>query len=82
MPTTPLDCDATGAGGADGATPEAGLMYNSLLGEPVPGEKTFPVEAKFTKPDMTCDAENVGLRDQNTAAAPATCGAAIDVPLM
>src|SRR6266511_1181226 len=54
----------------------------SLFGEPVPGLTTTPLVALLTRKSRTCCGVKPGLAAATRAAAPATCGVAIEVPLM
>jgi hypothetical protein len=56
-------------------------VYRSRFGEPVPALVTRPVVALFTTQLLTSVADAVGLADRYSAAAPATCGEAMEVPL-
>src|SRR3954454_11111981 len=57
-------------------------VYSSAFGEPVPGLLMwFGVALSFSA-CCTPAGEAVGLADRYSAAAPVTCGVAIDVPLM
>jgi hypothetical protein len=51
------------------------------LGEPLPSEEIFPGVAFPVIHDATWAGVAVGLPCRKSAAAPETCGAAIDVPL-
>src|SRR6266545_3364468 len=57
-------------------------VKRSRFGEPVPGLPTAPVVALFTIVSRTCCGLNDVLPARISAAAPATCGVAIDVPLI
>ena len=57
-------------------------VYSSRLGEPVPGLVTLFGVALFTRASRTCAGVAVGLALRKSAAAPATCGEAMDVPLI
>ena len=69
-----------GVGVGPGVAP---LLTNSRrFGEPVPGLVTlFGVEAVISA-SATCAGEAAGVAPRTSAAAPATCGVAIDVPLI
>jgi len=54
--------------------------YNNLFGVPTPGETTALTVASDTKYDVTSAGDRLAMFDSRTAAAPATCGLAIDVP--
>src|SRR2546428_596646 len=66
-------------GGLPGAVP---VMCRSLFGEPVPGPVTTSEVAFATRASRTCSGVAVGDEPRKTAAAPTTCGVAIEVPLM
>lgn len=51
------------------------------FGEPEPGLPTTPVVALLTRKFVTWLGLQLGFADRTSAAAPATCGEAIDVPL-
>ena len=55
---------------------------SSLFGEPVPGLVMTPLVALLTSESRTCCGVNDGFCASTSAAAPVTCGVAIDVPLM
>ena len=77
--TTAVVVGATTVVVGDGASVEP--TYKSLLGEPTPGSVTTPVVADTRICEATCAGVIDGLTERTMAAAPATCGAAIDVPL-
>src|SRR5690349_15575330 len=56
--------------------------YSSRFGDRLPASFTTPVVALPTRFDATADGDSgePGLRDRSTAAAPVTCGVAIEVP--
>src|SRR5262249_1940323 len=54
----------------------------SLFGEPAPGLPTTPPVALLTRESRTCCGLKAGLAPSTSAAAPTTCGVAIDVPLI
>ena len=56
------------------------LTLRRPLETTLPLQEAVPV-ALFMMPALTCAAEAEGLRALNSAAAPATCGVAIEVPL-
>src|SRR5262245_17177691 len=56
------------------------LTKSSRLGEPVPGLPTTPIVVSATSWLRTCVAVQVGWAEAMSAAAPAACGVAIDVP--
>src|SRR6266508_531530 len=58
------------------------LTNSSRFGEPVPGLPTTPVVASATIRSRTCCGVRLGLPPRINAATPATCGVAIEVPLM
>ena len=55
-------------------------IYRSRFGEPVPTEDTLAVEALFRIALVTVPADAPGLSCRKSAATPATCGLAIEVP--
>lgn len=57
-------------------------VYNNLLGDAVLGSVTTPVVAFFTSALRTVAGDAAGFADRCSAAASATSGEAIDVPLM
>lgn len=59
-----------------------GKEYASRLGEPVPAEVTTPLVADRVSTDATPAGVSVGWAERIRAAIPATCGLAMDVPLM
>src|SRR5690242_8809845 len=67
-------------GGGGVVPPEP--VNSSLFGEPVPGLVTTPEVALATRALDTVAGVAVGLAARYSAAAPATCGVAIDVPLI
>src|SRR5688572_20749487 len=69
-----------GGGGGGGVVPVP--VKSSRFGEPLPGLPTTPVVAALVSALVTCAAVNDGFAARTSAAAPATCGAAIDVPLI
>jgi hypothetical protein len=74
----------TGAGSlgaAPGTVAAAGSEKSSLLGVPTVAAETTPVVAEEIRADDTWAGVRAGLLESRTAAAPATCGDAIDVPL-
>src|SRR5690606_14756407 len=71
-----------GGGGGGGSLPPSKNEYSSRFGEPLPGLVTlFGVEALMIAL-VTCDGVAVGLSARYSAATPATCGEANEVPLM
>ncbi len=58
------------------------LTNSSRFGEPVPAPVTTPVVESATSRSRTWAGVKLGFADSTNAAAPATCGVAIDVPLM
>jgi hypothetical protein len=70
-----------GSGSGGGALPESS-EYNSRFGDPVPGDVTLPVVAVLMIAFATALDDAAGLVCKYRAATPATCGAAMDVPLM
>src|SRR5688500_7331956 len=75
-PSPRTSVSAPGCGG--GAEP----VNSSAFGEPVPGLPTLFGVAADTKASRTCCGDAPGLPARTSAAAPATCGDAIDVPLI
>ena len=57
-----------------------GTSFSSLFGEPVPGLVTTPEVAPFTRAVATWAGVEEVWPERYTAAAPATCGVAIEVP--
>ena len=57
-------------------------VYSSLFGEPVPALVTLPVVASATMASRTWVGVSAGLFARYSAATPATCGVAIEVPLI
>ena len=75
-------CGSEQAGGGGGGGVSAWLpTYRSRLGEPEPGSETRPCVAQLTIAWLTAYASAAGLFARYSAAAPATCGVAIEVPL-
>lgn len=64
-----------------GGTVASAPVKTRRFGEPVPGDETMPDVAPATRRSVTCCGVRVGWPSSNKAAAPATCGAAIEVPL-
>lgn len=54
--------------------------YSRRFGEPVPGLPTTPVVAAVVSAEETCAGVAVLFAARYSAAAPVTCGVAIDVP--
>lgn len=69
-------------GAASGWDYEVGLVYRSRLGDPVPALVTTPVVAAEVSALATWAGVYVGCAARISAAAPTTCGVAIDVPLI
>ena len=69
-----------GGGGGGGAVPSS--EYSRRFGEPVPGLVTLPVVALVVIALATVAGEAAGAPCRYSAATPATCGVAIDVPLI
>src|SRR5688572_23916306 len=69
-----------GGGGGGGSVPVP--TNSSLFGEPVRGSVTTPLVARLTRSSRTCCGDQVGLLSSASAAAPATCGVAMEVPLI
>src|SRR5690606_14657370 len=80
--TTTFPGSGSGSGSGPGSEPPEPRpsVYSSRLGEPLPGEVTTPVVAVETIASATCEGEAEGLACRYSAAAPATCGDAIEVP--
>lgn len=74
-PSPTFDTDNNWPDGGDGG------MWRSLSGSPQHSVST-PTVALASIVDHTCDGRYEGLLSSTIAAAPATCGAAIDVPLI
>ena len=53
----------------------------SLLGDPSPASATTPWVAPVAIAELTADGVSTGFASSISAATPATCGAAIEVPL-
>src|SRR5439155_26598621 len=68
-----------GAGAGAGA---AAPTYSSLFGEPVLALVTLSAVAVPTSVSRTCCGVIVGFCASSSAASPATCGVALEVPLM
>ena len=69
------------SGGSIGGVPLRNPMYRSLFG-PDGRPVTTPLVALATSSSRTCAGVQLGLAPRTSAAAPATCGEAIDVPLI
>ena len=69
------------SGGSTGGVPLRNPMYKSLFG-PDGRPVTTPLVALATSSSRTCAGVQFGLAPRTSAAAPATCGDAIDVPLI
>lgn len=54
--------------------------YRIRSGEPAPGDVTLPAVAAVVMRDITSVTLRVGFADKTSAATPATCGEAIEVP--
>lgn len=59
-----------------------GPTYKKMFGEPAPEFDTIFSVACSVNFCATCNGDKVGSAFNNNAAAPATCGQAIDVPLI
>ena len=70
----------TDGGGWGGAAP-LGAVYRSRFGDPVPMLASTPLVALLVKARATAAGEAAGLVWRYSAAAPATWGEAIEVPL-
>src|SRR4051794_18301459 len=57
-------------------------VYSSLFGEPVPADLTTPLSALVTSASRTWAGVQAGWAPSTSATAPATCGLAIEVPLI
>src|SRR3712207_2433426 len=79
LTSVPLVAVQPGGGGGGGVPPSP--TNSSLFGEPVPGLVTLFDVALLTSVSRTCCGVKPGFAASTSAAAPATCGAAIDVPL-
>jgi hypothetical protein len=62
--------------------PEPESTYSKTLGEPPSANVTRSGVAEATSVSRTCVGERPPLAPRRRAAAPATCGEAIDVPLI
>jgi len=62
--------------------PPMNAVYSSRFGDPVPALVTFPDVALPVRAEVTVEGEAPGLPCRYSAAAPATCGDAMDVPLI
>src|SRR3982074_174586 len=69
-----------GGGGGGGVVLEP--VYSSTFGEPVPASVTLFLLPALTSASRTCCGVADGLVARYSAAAPTTCGVAIEVPLM
>ena len=72
----------SGSGSGSGFPPPAGPVYSSRFGEPEPGLVTTLVVAVEVSADVIAAGAAPGLACSVSAAAPATCGDAIEVPLI
>ncbi len=81
MLMTDAAAKASLAGGA-GTGVVVGSRYSKRLWEPVPGLATTSAVAWVSSAAITWRAERPGCDERNTAAAPDTWGAAMEVPLM
>src|SRR5688572_9647821 len=79
---SPLHENVKAADGGASTGPLSNSAYNSRLGDPVPMPVSLLTLALLTTPAWTVAAEAVGSVARYSAATPATCGDAIDVPLM
>ena len=68
--------------GARGATGAGGATSSSAVGEPGPASATAPGTALLTSASRTCCGVRFGFAASSSAAAPVTCGVAIEVPLI
>ena len=69
-----------GAEGTPGGAGANDAEYSNKFGVATPGLVTIPRVAAFNNVLATTAGDAVGLDDKYNAAAPATCGAAMDVP--
>src|SRR3954449_3770799 len=72
----------TGGVGVGVVSPVPGLVYSRRFGEPVPALVTTPLVAWPVSAEATVAGDAPGLVCRYRAAAPVTCGVAIEVPLM
>jgi hypothetical protein len=82
--TAPPAATVAAAGATENEKSSAGAVastYSSRSGEPAPGSPTAPGVASASSSAVTCAGVHVGCSARISAAAPVTCGAAIDVPL-
>jgi len=56
------------------------VTNNSLFGDPLPASETLPGVAAAKRAAVTWAGVALGFCPKNTAAAPLTCGVAMDVP--
>src|SRR5262249_8322968 len=71
-----------GGGGGGGAGASVTSEYSSRLGDPLPAPVTRSGVAELTMALLTVGGVAVGWLSRYNAATPATCGVAIDVPLI
>src|SRR5262245_21003310 len=74
--SVPLVPEQVGGGGG-----EPPATNSSRFGEPAPGFTMTPGVASATSRSRTCCGVKVGFADRTSAAAPAVCGVAMEVPL-
>src|SRR5690606_5675097 len=71
-----------GGGGGGGVLPPPVFTNSRRFGEPLPGLLITPVVALLIICDLTWAGVRLGFWARMSAAAPAACGDAIEVPLM
>src|SRR4051812_41096379 len=81
LSTTGCTTGAAGVAGVAGVAMVPGTT-SSRFGEPEPGLVTAPPTEPATSASRTCAGDADGFAARYSAAVPATCGVAIDVPLM
>src|SRR4051794_14763644 len=74
-------CPVGGGGGGGGGVPPK-IEYSSRFGDPLPGLRTTPLVELLISALATADGVAVVFVARYSAATPATCGVAIDVPLI
>jgi hypothetical protein len=78
----PLEGDVKFTVGGVASPPPEEATYSKRLGDPVPALVTLLGVALLFNDVATASGVAVGLAAKYSAAAPATCGVAMDVPLM
>jgi hypothetical protein len=78
----PLTRPLGAGGGGVVVPPDSGVVWSRTFGEPPPGPVTRPVVPAETRALRTAAGVAVRLALRCSAAAPATCGVAMDVPLI